>query len=304
MSLGITSPSGKVVADVFIYVGVISVALLVLITFLIIFFLVRYRRSKHPEPSDIRGATWLEIAWTVLPTILVLTMFYYGLTGFQSLKTIPKGAMKVKVISSMWVWRYEYENGVKSDVLRIPAGKDVVLMLTSLDVIHSFYVPAFKVKMDAVPGMENRLFLKPTRAGTYDVLCAEYCGLRHSYMLSKVEVLPEEEFQRWSQVRLEEIKTQKVPRGLQILQEKGCAACHTLDGSPLVGPTLKGLFGKSVTVVTAGKEQTVTADEEYIKRSILQPGGDVVKGFPAIMPPLTLNDEEMNAIISYLKELN
>jgi cytochrome c oxidase subunit 2 len=303
MALGMTSPSGRIVENVFLYVGAISVALLVLITFLMIFFLVKYRRSKHPEPSDIRGNTWLEIAWTALPTFLVLTMFYYGLTGFRSLKTIPEGAMKVKVISSMWSWSYEYESGIKSDVLRVPVGKDVVLLLTSIDVIHSFYVPAFKVKMDAVPGMENRLFFRPAQTGAYDVLCAEYCGLRHSYMLSKVEVLREEEFQRWYQSKGQEITLKKPTPGSRLYQEKGCFACHTTDGTPRVGPTFKELFGKTIAVLTGGKERKLVADEAYLRRSILDPNVDIVVGFQSVMPPTKLTEEEVNTLIEFIKGL-
>ena len=296
--------SGRVVENIFIYVAAISVSLLALITFLMIYFVVRYHRKRNPNPEDIRGSLWLEIVWTVFPTLLVLTMFYYGLTGFKTLKKIPEGAMKVKVISRMWSWGFEYEKGVHSDVLKVPVGKDIELLLTTEDVIHSFYIPAFKIKQDAVPGMENRLWFKPTEVGTYDVLCAEYCGLRHSYMLTKVEVLHEEEFKKWYESALGKVTAEKgLPRGEQLLQEKGCRACHTVDGTPLLGPTFKALFGKKVTVLTEGKERTVSVDEDYIRNSILDPGKDLVKGFPPVMPPLKLTEDEMNQIISYLKEL-
>jgi cytochrome c oxidase subunit II len=305
MLLGTTGVSGRVVENIFIYVAVISVSLLALITFLMIYFVVRYHRKRNPNPEDIRGSLWLEIAWTVFPTLLVLTMFFYGLTGFESLKKIPEGAMKVKVISRMWSWGFEYEKGVHSEILKVPVGKDIELLLTTLDVIHSFYIPAFKIKQDAVPGMENRLWFKPTEVGTYDVLCAEYCGLRHSYMLTKLEVLPEEEFKKWYEIALGKATAEKkaMPRGAQLLQEKGCRACHTVDGAPLLGPTFKGLFRKNVTVLTEGKERTLLADENYIRNSIVEPGKDLVKGFPPVMPPTKLTEDEINQIIGYLKEL-
>ena len=296
--------SGRVVENIFIYVAVISVSLLALITFLMIYFVVRYHRKRNPNPEDIRGSLWLEIVWTVFPTLLVLTMFYYGLTGFKTLKKIPEGAMKVKVISRMWSWGFEYEKGVHSDVLKVPVGKDIELLLTTVDVIHSFYIPAFRIKQDAVPGMENRLWFKPTEVGIYDVLCAEYCGLRHSYMLTKVEVLPEEEFSKWYENASGKVTAERgLPRGNQLLQEKGCRGCHTVDGAPLLGPTFKGLFGKKVIVLTEGRERTILADEHYIRNSILEPGKDLVKGFPPVMLPLKLTEDEMNQIISYLKEL-
>jgi cytochrome c oxidase subunit 2 len=304
MASGITGESGRIVEHVFVYVGSISVALLALITFLMVYFVIRYRRGRHPEPQDIRGSTWLEIVWTLAPTVLVLTMFYYGLTGFTTLKKTPEGAMKVKVTARMWSWTFEYENGIKAEMLRIPVDKPVLLLLRSQDVIHSFYIPAFKIKQDAVPGMENHLWLQPTEVGTYEALCAEYCGLRHSYMLAKVEVLSGEEFKKWYEAKGEEVKGAKAaPRGPQLFVEHGCNACHTIDGSPLVGPTLKGLYGKSVTVLTQGKERTVLADDAYIKKSILEPSADVTKGFPPIMPAQKLTDEELSQILNYIKTL-
>lgn len=304
MVTGITGESGRIVEHVFIYVGAISVALLALITFLMVYFVIRYRRSRHPHPQDIRGSTWLEIVWTLVPTAIVLTMFYYGLTGFTTLKKAPEGAMKVRVISRMWSWTFEYENGVNSEVLRVPVGKPVLLLLTSQDVIHSFYVPAFKVKQDAVPGMENHLWLQPTEVGTYEALCAEYCGLRHAYMLAKVEVLSEEEFKKWYETKGQEVKGAKAaPRGPQLFVERGCNACHSIDGSPLVGPTLKGLFGKNVVVIEGGKERTVVADEAYLQRSIVDPNTDIVKGYPPVMPKQQFSDEEVKALTSYIRDL-
>jgi cytochrome c oxidase subunit 2 len=304
MVSGITGESGRIVEHVFIYVGAISVALLALITFLMVYFVIRYRRSRHPHPQDIRGSTWLEIVWTLVPTVLVLTMFYYGLTGFTALKKVPEGAMKVKVIARMWSWTFEYENGIKAEALRIPVGKPVLLLLASEDVIHSFYIPAFKVKQDAVPGMENHLWLQPTEVGTYEALCAEYCGLRHAYMLAKVEVFPEEEFKKWYEAKGEEAKVSRAaPIGSQLFVERGCKACHSIDGSPLVGPTMKGLFGKNVVVIEGEKERTVAADEAYLQRSILDPNADIVKGYPPVMPKQQFSDEEVKALTSYIRDL-
>lgn len=214
--------SGEIVKNVFFFVAVISVSLLVLITFLMIYFVIRYRRSKHPEPVDIRGSTWLEVLWTIIPTVLVMVMFYYGLKGFQVMKKPPEGAMKIKVSSGMWSWGFEYENGVRSAELTVPAGRPILLLLTSRDVIHSFYVPAFKIKQDAVPGMENRLWFRAEETGTHDVLCAEYCGLRHSYMLTKMHVLPEEAFRSWYEGEKKKVEAAGVkPTGLQLLEQKG-----------------------------------------------------------------------------------
>ena len=204
----------------------------------------------------------------------------------------------------MWSWSFEYENGAKGDILRVPVDKAVLLLLTSQDVIHSFYIPAFKIKQDAVPGMENRLWFKPTQAGAYDVLCAEYCGVQHSYMLTKVEVLPEEEFRKWYEAKGQEVKVAKVTAGgPQLFVERGCKACHSVDGSPLLGPTLKGIFRKNVVVITSGKEQTVVTDETYLRKSILEPGAEIVKGYPSIMPVQPFAEEEINELVDYIKQL-
>lgn len=298
------SPSDRIVGNVFLYIGAVAVILLIFITFLMIYFVFRYHRKRHPHPKDIRGHIGLEITWTVIPTLIVLTMFYYGLKGFQFLRKIPEDALKVKVMARQWSWLFEYENGLKTSELRVPIGKAIHLSLSSQDVIHSFYVPAFKVKQDAVPGMINSLWFRPMETGAYDVLCAEYCGVQHSYMMSKVIVLPEEEFKQWyEEGGAKEAKL--LPSGQRLFEEKGCQSCHSIDGSQLAGPTLKGLFGKMATVLVEGKERQVKVDELYLKRSILEPNSEIVKGFPPIMPSQKgiLKEEEMNEIIHYIKGL-
>jgi cytochrome c oxidase subunit 2 len=299
-----TGLSGEVVDQVFFYILAITVFLLGLITFLMVYFVIRYQRKRNPQPSDIHENTWLEIIWTVVPTLLVLTMFYYGLTGFNFLKKAPADALKVKVIARQWSWLFEYENGTKSTELKVPVGKPVKLSLTSQDVIHGFYAPAFRIKQDVVPGMTNTLWFQSTEVGTFDVFCTQYCGLQHATMVTKIKVLPVEEFNQWYQKGKEEIEASKgKPRGTQLYQEKGCMACHSIDGTPRVGPTLKGLFGKTITVMTDGKERNITADEAYLRKSILEPNADVVKGFPPVMPPEKMTKDEIDKFIHYIKEL-
>jgi cytochrome c oxidase subunit 2 len=300
---GATGISGRIVDNVFLYIFLICIFLLGLITFLMVYFVVRYRKKKHPKPADIEGSTWLEITWTVIPTLIVLTMFYYGLTGFEFLKKVPPGAMTVKVIARQWSWLFQYENGIQDPELRVPVGKPVKLLLTSLDVIHGFYVPAFRIKQDVVPGMTNTLWFQATQVGTYDVMCSQYCGLEHSHMLSKVIVLPENEFEKWYESRKETVTAKGPPPGNKLYQEKGCVGCHSTDGSPRVGPTFKGLFGKKEEVITAGKEETVVVDEAFIRDYIKDPNVIQVKGYPPIMPKISLTDEELTALVDYIKSL-
>jgi cytochrome c oxidase subunit 2 len=303
---GVTGLPDQIVEDVFLFIAAVSVSILVLITFLMIFFTIRYRRKRNPKPEDIRGNLWLEILWTVIPTLLVLSMFYYGWTGFRTFKKVPEGAFTVKVMARQWSWLFEYENGVKTDELIVPVGRPIHLLLTSQDVIHGFYIPAFRVKQDAVPGMVNPLWFQAKDVGAFDVLCAEYCGQQHAYMLTRLKVYPEEEFNRWYEEKGKQFEQEKgLPRGSRLLQEKGCLVCHSLDGTPRIGPTLKGLFGKTVPVITGDRERNVLADEAYLKRSLLEPNTDIVKDFPPIMPSQKglLTGEEIDELVRYMKEL-
>ncbi len=299
-----TGLSGEVVDQVFFYILAITIFLFGLITFLMVYFVIRYRKKKNPQPADIRENLCLEIIWTVVPVLLVLTMFYYGLTGFNFLKKVPVDAMKVKVIARQWSWLFEYENGTKNTELKVPVGKPVKLSLTSQDVIHGFYTPAFRIKQDVVPGMTNTLWFHPTEVGIFDVFCTQYCGLQHAKMVTQIVVLPVEEFNSWYQKGREEMEASKrKSRGAQLFQEKGCIACHSIDGTSRVGPPLKGLFGKKEKVLINGKEQTVVADEAFIRKYILKPNVYVVVGYPPIMPTQILTEDELTELVNYIKEL-
>ncbi len=308
MFSGAESLIGRQVDQAFFLILGICVAMLVLITFLMVFFVIKYNRKRHPIPENIEGNTLLEITWTVIPTILVLAMFYVGWTGYRQMQDVPAGAMTVKVTARMWSWLFEYENGKQSDVLNLPVGKPVKLVLSSEDVLHSFYVPAFRVKKDAVPGIKAVLWFTPDETGSFDLFCAEYCGVGHSAMLSKVVVMNEDAFTAWlkgTKAGEEKALEAKEPAGLALIKAKGCTGCHTIDGSPLVGPTLKGIFGSKVRVVTSGQEREVLADEEYLRKSMLDPNADVVDGFPPIMPSQKgkLTGDEIQQIIEYVKSL-
>ena len=283
----------------------ISVLFLIGITITMVWFVVRYRRSKHPKAVQIHEHPWLEITWLVIPTAIVLVMFYYGYIAYLPQREAPKDAMIVKVIARMWSWEFEYPGGKTSNVLTLPMGKPVQLKMTSVDVIHSFYVPAFRIKEDVVPGDTTMMWFIPQREGIYEILCAEYCGLRHSYMEAKAKIVSPEAYALW--LAGLPVKAATEPEGLTILKKNACTGCHSLDGTKLVGPTFKGLFGRPVTVIEDSKEVTLTADSTYILTSILDPNKQVVKGFPpGLMKTYKgiIKEEDMVKIFQYLKTMD
>ncbi len=185
------------VNNTFLIIIIISVIFLVLITSLMITFVVKYSRKKNPKATNIHGNVPLEITWTVVPTLLVLVMFWIGWVGWKKMDDAPKDSMIIKVDAQMWQWSFEYANGVKTDTLFVPINKPVKVLLHSKDVDHSFFVPAFRVKKDVIPGRNNTAWFKATELGSFTLTCAEYCGLRHSYMMTEVVVMPDAKFKSW-----------------------------------------------------------------------------------------------------------
>ncbi|MFO0752271.1 MAG: cytochrome c oxidase subunit II [Thermodesulfovibrionales bacterium] len=299
MVSGVSNTAEKIDA-VFLFIVGVSVALLVLVTALMLFFVVRYNRKRHPVPGDAEGNLFLEIIWTAVPTVIVLAMFYYGWSDFAYIRNAPKDALPVQVTGRNWSWLFTYANGMQSDVLKVPRNRPVKLSLISVDMLHSFYIPAFRIKEDAVPGMKTHLWFNSRESGSYEIYCTEYCGAGHSRMRSAVVVLPEGEFDAWYAGRGEGGGKSMKRR---LLSEKGCLGCHSTDGSKGAGPTLQDIFGRNTLVVTAGKERQLVADEEYLRKSVLQPGADVVKGYPPIMPALPMSSEELDALIAEVKAL-
>ncbi len=175
----------------------ISVFFLVLITTLMIVFVIKYNRKRNPKAVNVHSNTALEVIWTLIPTILVLILFWYGWVGYKEMVDIPEDAMTVEVTAQMWLWQFKYETGKVTDSLYVPVNKAVKLILTSNDVNHSFFIPAFRVKKDVFPGTQRTTWFIANNVGKYDIACAEYCGLNHSYMYSKIIVMPETEFKNW-----------------------------------------------------------------------------------------------------------
>lgn len=286
----------------------ISFFFLIVLTGVMIYFIYRYNRKRNPVATQIHGSTTLEIIWTVVPFILTLVMFYYGWAGWKPMQKAPKDSMEVTVYGRMWNFSFEYENGKRTDTLFLPKDQPIKLNLVAMDVLHSLYIPAFRVKQDMVPGMENNsMWFEPQKVGTYELYCAEYCGLQHSYMYTYVKVMEDSAFTNWlvdtTQVATLDLDS-PTATGKRIMQNIGCFACHSLDGTKLVGPSFKELWGTQRTVVTGRETRQVLADEEYIKSSIYDPNADVVEGFgKGLMLTYEgqLSEDDITNIIEYLK---
>ncbi|GAB4503483.1 MAG: cytochrome c oxidase subunit II [Anaerolineales bacterium] len=267
--------------------------------------LIVFRRKKGEtgEGAYIEGNTPLEITWTVIPLFIVLTFAYLGAYSLGETRRIDPQAMVVNVTAQQFAWTFEYpETGVVSNVLYLPEGKQVLLKMTSQDVIHSFWVPEFRIKQDIVPGRTTEYRITPTLPGDYKVRCAELCGSNHAYMLADVKVVSPAEFDAWMAGRAEEARAAgETPegRGKTLVTQNGCLGCHSLDGSRGTGPTWFGLYGSSVSLSDG---TTVTADEAFIAESILQPQAKYVAGFETIqMPVYQFTEEQMADIIAFIK---
>ena len=302
---------------VFFYVFGLSVAFLLFITILMIYFVIRYSKKRNPVASQIEGHVGLEILWTTIPLVLFLSIFYYGWTNYEYMRQAPRDAMAIKVTARQWSWSFAYPNGKQTKVLFAPIGKPMKVDVVSADMIHGFFVPSFRLKIDAVPGRTNTTWFQATKVGSYDIECTVICGVDHSLMLSKVIVVPEDEFKAWyfggedapepgKAMRASEAHPdlQNLPQGLAVLTAKGCLACHSVDGKPKVGPTLKSLYGREQEVLIAGLPKTIRVDDAYLRRSITNPSEQVVKGYPPAMPLTPLTEQELNEVVRYIKTLN
>ena len=265
-------------------------------------------RRKEGDTTDaqhIEGNTNLEIAWTVVPLFIVMVFAYLGAGNLAEVRRVDPGAMPVKVTGQQWSWSFEYPDyGVTSDELHMPVGKQVLLRMTSNDVIHSFWVPEFRVKQDLVPGRITELRVTPTLVGNYKVRCAEICGTSHAYMEAPVIVNTQADFDSWmaQQVKLAE-KAAATPegRGQALVVANGCAACHTITGAAGIGPTWFGLFGHEVELTDGS---SVTADEAYIHESIKAPQAKILAGFEnQLMPTYGFPDAQIDDIVAYIKTL-
>ncbi len=302
---------------VFFVVLGISVVMLVFITALMIYFVFRYSRKRHPKAEQIHGNNTLEVVWTAIPLAVFLAIFYYGWTNYSYMTNAPRDSMVVKVTGRQWSWGFQYPNGRTTNALYAPLGKPIKLEVKSVDVIHGFFIPAFRLKIDALPGRATTTWFEATQLGSYDVQCTVICGVQHAVMLAKVVVVPEEEFKAWyfgpegtpepgKQYLLHGQNTPvnvKTPEGVELLRAKGCLACHSTDGKPMVGPTFKGMVGITHEVITNGSPRIVTVDAAHLRKSIQNPTADVVKGYPPAMPAIALSAKELDEVVGTIQKL-
>lgn len=290
----------------FTFINVVSVIILLGITVAIIYFSIKFRRKSEDDVTPvIRYNTTLEVTWIVIPLILVLIVFGWGFRGYIDMRTPPGNAFEVYVTANSFFWQFTYPNGVQTtDELYVPAGRPVKLVMQSRDVIHSFFVPDFRVKQDVLPGRYTTLWFETITSGEHVIFCTEYCGTGHSNMGGMVYALEPAEFNAWlaEQKELSERELPLAELGRNLYTSQGCAGCHSLDGSVVIGPSFQGLYGAE-RLFTDGTSRV--ADEEYLRESILYPGRVINVGFNNIMPSYEgqLSDDQITAIIEFIKEL-
>ncbi len=291
------------VDGLFLFVTAVSLFLLVGVTGAILYFVYRYRRTSPAErPAPVEESRVLEVSWIVVPTILVLLVFNWGFKSYVKMNVTPPGAYEIQVRAQQWNFLFEYPNGATSDTLVVPAGEEVKMRMSSADVLHGFFIPAFRVKYDILPNRYTSVWFKATKEGTYDLFCTEYCGTKHSEMNKVVRVEPRSEFQQW----LDDKKMSKdipLPQlGEQLYTQQGCQGCHSLDGSRMTGPSFQGLYGMTAHKMSDGS--SVTVDENYLRQSILKPEERIVQGYQNLMPGTysSLSERELSGLIAFIKE--
>jgi cytochrome c oxidase subunit 2 len=300
--------------------GVVGTAVVVAM----VWFSIQYRRTETNQVgADIHGSTPLEIVWTAIPFVIVMGIFAWGASLYFKLSIPPANAMEIFVTGKQWMWKIQHMNGRREiNQLHVPLGQPVKLTMTSEDVIHSFYIPAFRTKADVIPGRYSTVWFEATATGSYHLFCAEYCGTEHSRMIGNVVVMDPVDYQAWLATgnpapaevgsgvaavaaaapgASGQAGPTPVELGAKLFTEKACMTCH-LSGPGGIGPQLAGVYGHEVELATGEK---VLADEAYIRESILQPMAKVVKGFPPAMPTYAgqLSEEEIMALIAYIKSL-
>jgi len=290
----------RVDALYFFLVG-LTVFFSLLIAGLIVTYAVRFRR-RTPDSigARIHGGTMLEITWSVIPFLITMGIFVWGASVFFAMARPPDETLNVYVVGKQWMWKFQHLDGQREiNELHVPVGRAVKLIMTSEDVIHDVFVPAFRVKADVIPGRYTHLWFEPTKPGTYHLFCAEYCGTRHSGMVGQIVVMEPNDYQTWLSGGAGEGSLASA--GQKLFADLACNTCHRADAQGR-GPVLQNLFGKTVELTSGEK---VVADEAYIRESILNPHAKTVVGFQPIMPTFQglVTEEQLLELIEYVKSL-
>jgi len=284
----------------YIYLLLVAGVMTTLIFVAVIALAIKYRRSRSREAQQIDGSLILEITWSVIPLFVMLTFFIWGAVIYFQERTPPANATEVYVVAKQWMWKVEHMEGQREiNELHVPTGQNIKLIMTSQDVIHSFFVPAFRLKQDVLPGRYTTLWFKATRPGRYHLFCAEYCGTMHSGMGGDIVVMEPQDYAQWmagaATAPLQDT-------GKELFASLGCATCHRFDVQGR-GPNLQGLYNKPVLLEDG---RTVIADENYVRESIVNPTAKIVSGFKPVMPVFQgiVSDEQLNALVAYVKSLS
>jgi cytochrome c oxidase subunit 2 len=284
----------------YIFLILLSGFMCVAIFTMIVLFALRYRRQHGRAAEQIEGSTALEVTWSLVPLGIFMVIFAWGAFIFFQERTPPRDATEIYVVAKQWMWKLEHVEGQREiNELHVPVGRDVKMIMTSQDVIHSFYVPAFRIKQDVLPGRYATAWFRATKPGVYHLFCAEYCGTQHSGMIGQVVVMEPAQYEAW--LGGGGTTGSLASNGESVFQQLGCATCHRSDTQGR-GPNLSGLFGKPVLLEDG---RTVVADENYIRESILSPSAKVVKGFKPIMPVFQglVSEEQLTELVAYVKSL-
>jgi cytochrome c oxidase subunit II len=283
----------------FIFLLIVSGLMSLLIFVCILYFAARYRHRPNVPAEQIEGSLPLELTWTIIPFCIFMVIFLWGAVVYFRERTPPRDTAEIYTVAKQWMWKFEHAEGQREiNELHVPVGRDVKIIMTSQDVIHSFFVPAFRIKQDVLPGRYTVAWFRAIKPGTYHLFCAEYCGTQHSGMIGSVVVMEPAQYEAW----MSGSSTGPLSAtGEQIFAELGCGTCHRTD-TPGRGPNLQGIFGRSVQLQDG---RTVTADENYIRESILDPGAKIVNGYKPVMPTFQglVTEEQLNALVAYVKSL-
>ena len=285
----------------YLFIFAVCAFFTVLVAALVVFFTIKYRR-RHPADvgADIHGSLSLELAWTFIPFVLSMVMFGWGASLFFRLATPPANAMDIYVVGKQWMWKVQHPEGVREiNEMHVPINRPVRITLGSEDVLHDYSIPAFRVKMDAVPGKLTTLWFEATKVGTYHIFCAEYCGTKHSGMIGQVIAMEPQDYEAW--LAGGRSTGTAVQNGERLFADLACITCHKSDSTGR-GPSLHGVWGSTVTLNDGRK---VVADENYLRESIMNSQAKVVQGYQGIMPPFQgmVTEENLLQLIAYIKTL-